>query len=426
MDEVALGEPPAELRLAVRRRGGARRSRSYSSSKSSATRDQSSSGRAVVDRVARSRATQLRVAQQALELGGERERVARLEQQARARRRARSSSYCGRRDTTGTAPPAMRAQHELRRRRGAGRRRHGDRGACEVLGLGAVGRAGEPHALAQPPRQRDGRRRGRVAEPDRGAPVEVAWAAAAARAGTAAARRAPPRPRTRSRAAPRRVRPGGRSRSAPGMDHGVVAGEVALDQVAGGGEARGAAVEPAEEELHHLARHLGRDEALGGGVEGADVQRARVAQRRRRRARRERLVHVDEVELGALEQLLERARHVERQRHRAAAPERQRLARRRAPRRSPGRPQSASGSDAQRLDRRAPVADQLARVRRRDHHHAVAAPAQLVRQPLDEAVDLVVLLPGPRGYLRNSRTRGGYAAGVPEWARPRRLRSRCR
>ena len=128
-------------------------------------------------------------------------------------------------------------------------------------------------------------------------------------------------------------------------DHRVVAREVALDQVAGGREARGAAVEAPEEELHHLARHLGRHEALGGRVERADVQRARVPQRGRRRARRERLVHVHEVELGAVEQILERARHVERQRHRAAAPERKRLPDGHHRTRSPARPSSASGSE---------------------------------------------------------------------------------
>ena len=49
-----------------------------------------------------------------------------------------------------------------------------------------------------------------------------------------------------------------------GADHRVVAREVALDQVARGREARGAAVEAAEEQLHHLAGHLRGHEALGG------------------------------------------------------------------------------------------------------------------------------------------------------------------
>ena len=51
------------------------------------------------------------------------------------------------------------------------------------------------------------------------------------------------------------------------------------------------------------------------------------------------------------------------------------------------------------LDRRARLAHELPRLRGRDHHHPVAAAAQLVGDPLDEAVDLVVLLPGVRRDL---------------------------
>ena len=234
----------------------------------------------------------------------------------------------------------------------------------EVLRLGAVGRAGERDALAQAPRQRRRRRGGRVAQPDRGAPVEL---------GRDAPQRADEQPQRAALLGVREHdlrRPGLLPRGAllevgAGVDHGVVAGEVALDEVARGGEARGAPVEPPEQELDHLARHLGRDEALGGRVEGADVERARVAERGRRRAGRERLVHVQEVELGAVEQLLERGRHVERQRHRPAAAEGQRLPHgddRSAARVRPER----VGVGPHRLDRRAPVPDQLARVRRRD------------------------------------------------------------
>ena len=39
----------------------------------------------------------------------------------------------------------------------------------------------------------------------------------------------------------------------------------------------------------------------------------------------------------------------------------------------------------------------------RDHDHAVAAPAQLIRQPLHEAVDLVVVFPGPRCDLSDGK-----------------------
>ena len=238
---------------------------------------------------------------------------------ARARRRAPPPRTRAAATTTGTAPPASARSTQLRRGRGAVRGGHRDRGAGQVLGLRAVGGPGEAHAVAQPraaarPPAREPGRAARSWPASRGRP-----AAGAARAGTAAARRAPPRPRTRSRAARRRRRRGRCSQVGARRDHLVVAREEALDQVARGGEARGAAVEAAEQQLDQLARHLGREDALGGGVEGADVQRARVAQRGRRRARRERLVHVHEVELGAVEQVLDRARHVERQRHRAAA-----------------------------------------------------------------------------------------------------------
>ena len=61
-------------------------------------------------------------------------------------------------------------------------------------------------------------------------------------------------------------------------------------------------VEAAEEQLDEPARDLRREHALGGRVEAADVQRARVPQRRGRCARRERLVHVHDVERRAIEQ----------------------------------------------------------------------------------------------------------------------------
>ena len=101
----------------------------------------------------------------------------------------------------------------------------------------------------------------------------------------------------------------------PGADDAVATGEVALDQVARGGEARRAAVQAAEQQLHEWPRHLGGDESLGRRVEGAHVQRPRVAEGGGRSARRERLMDVHEVELGALEQLLDRSRDVERDGH---------------------------------------------------------------------------------------------------------------
>ena len=79
--EVALGEPLAQRRAA--RSVAWRRAAisAYSSSKRSAVRDHSSSGWARSIRAAKL-AEQRRLGEQPLELGGERERVARLEQQA--------------------------------------------------------------------------------------------------------------------------------------------------------------------------------------------------------------------------------------------------------------------------------------------------------------------------------------------------------
>ena len=59
------------------------------------------------------------------------------------------------------------------------------------------------------------------------------------------------------------------------------------------------------------------------------------------------------------------------------------------------------------LDRRAPLAHELARIGGGDHHNAVPARAELVGQALDEPVDLVVLLPRPRGHLRDRKRHAG-------------------
>ena len=254
-----------------------------------------------------------------------------------------ASSYCGRRATTGTAPPASARSTSC----GAGAapvgRGHDDLRAGQVLGLRAVAGPGE---LA--------RGRAAAAAADR----RARWPGRAARSSPASPGRS-----DRRRSARRNSRSAPRSSSAENTisggplavvcgpvqevgaraDQAVVAGEVALHQLAGHGEARGAPVEAPEQQLHHPARDLGREQPLGGAVEAPDVQRARMAQRRRGRAGRERLVHVHEVELGVLEQVLQRARHVERQRHRAAAPEGQALAHGHE-RGAPGSANSASGS----------------------------------------------------------------------------------
>ena len=109
-----------------------------------------------------------------------------------------------------------------------------------------------------------------------------------------------------------------------GQDHAAVAGEPALQQIARRGVAGDARVEAAEEQLDDAPRDLRREDALGRRVERADVQRARVAQRGARGARRERLVQVDEVERRDRERLLDRARDVDRQRGDASARGRER------------------------------------------------------------------------------------------------------
>ena len=178
-----------------------------------------------------------------------------------------ASSYWGRRATTGTAPPASARSTSW----GAGA---APAEAATTIVARARCCASEPsagpasaHPLAQPARERHRGRGGRVAQPDRRAPVEVGGKPS--QRAQEQAQRAPlllgreddlRRPTVRGRAA---------QQVGAGLDHAVLAGEVALDQVAGGGEAGRAPVEAAEQQLHHPAGHLRRDEALGGGVEGA-------------------------------------------------------------------------------------------------------------------------------------------------------------
>ena len=106
---------------------------------------------------------------------------------------------------------------------------------------------------------------------------------------------------------------------APGRSTRVVRREDPLHQLARGLERGAARVEAAEEQLDEAPRHLGGEHALGGRVERADVERARVAQRDRRRARRERLVDVDELDRRGGQRLLDRARDVQRRRRDRAA-----------------------------------------------------------------------------------------------------------
>jgi hypothetical protein len=193
----------------------------------------------------------------------------------------------------------------------------------------------------------------------------------------------------------------------------VGGGERALHQLARGVERRGARVEPAEEALDEAARDLRRDHALGRRVERADVERARVPQRHRGRARRERLVHVDEVERRAAEHVVDGARYVERRSGRRAAPrrgERQQLPDAEHAHAAVGIEEVAGADQPPRL------AHQLRRPRGREHDHPVPAPRQLIRQRPHERADLVLVLPRVRRDLRDGEAlaheRGSLCASV--------------
>src|SRR5690606_19142826 len=77
------------------------------------------------------------------------------------------------------------------------------------------------------------------------------------------------------------------------------------------------------------------------------------------------------------------------------------------------------------LDLRARGADEVTVVGGRDHDDAVAAGAELVAHPLDEAIDLVVLLPGVRRDLGDREALRGHDAGgyTPRRARGPACRS---
>ena len=102
---------------------------------------------------------------------------------------------------------------------------------------------------------------------------------------------------TRSPAAPRARSAGIEVRTAPARPR--IAGEEAADEAARHVEGRHPRIEAPEEQLDEATCHLGREHPLGRRVEGADVERPRVAQRRRRGARGERLVDVQDVERDA-------------------------------------------------------------------------------------------------------------------------------
>ena len=191
----------------------------------------------------------------------------------------------------------------------------------------------------------------------------------------------------------------------------VGGGEEALQQLGGGLVARGAGVHAAEEQLDELARDLGAQHPLGGRVEGADVERAAVPQRDAARARRPRLVHVDEVQRRDGEHLLDRARDVDRRRGRdplAAAGEQQLADAQHA------HPAVGVEQDVRLLAR---GADQLARLahelrlaRRREQQHAVTALGELARDLSGERPHLVRILERMRRDLGDGETLCHFAA----------------
>jgi hypothetical protein len=191
-----------------------------------------------------------------------------------------------------------------------------------------------------------------------------------------------------------------------GRNEHVLAREEAPQELRRRAVRGGARIEAPEDQLHDLARDLRGHDALGRRVEGPDVQRARMAQRRARHAGRERLVHVAEVEPGALEQLGDRPRDVDRQGGAAAAGQRrQGLADRQHERAARLRLERA------RAHRPARLAHELVRRGRRDDQHAMPALRELLRDAIDEQVDVVPVLPRVRGDLGDAQRLGHRPAG---------------
>ena len=203
-------------------------------------------------------------------------------------------------------------------------------------------------------------------------------------------------------------------------DHLVIARKEMRDETARDLERRAARVEATEEELDEAARDLCREHALGRRVEAADVEGPRVAQRGRRGAGRERLVHVHEVERHGAEQALDRACHVHGQRHRAAAPgcpDRNALPHRQ-------HPHETGGEQRRRIvlggpNQPARLLHERARPARRDDEHGVAVLRERVRDALNVLVDLAPSFPRVGRYLRDRERaarvgRGHRAAAVKE------------
>ena len=344
VDQLARRQPRAHLAVG-RAAGAGGRPRPRRAPRSARPRALQASSGAVAATASREPAAQVVVGQQPRQLGGQRLDVAGLEQQPELA--VAQHLLVGRQPRGDRHGAGAERAHEQRRERAPGRPRR--RRRCRRRPAPAP--RSPPRAVTTSTRSRRRLRSALVR-----APTGVKTVA---RQGTSSGSRRSARRNSRSAwrsswsmnasrsSSPAAARSGV---SAPARSDLVGRREGALHQLARGVERRGARVEPAEEALDEAARDLGRDRALGRRVERADVERARVAQRDRGGARRERLVHVDEVERGAAEHVVERARDVERRRRRRPAPRRARAAaarRRRArARRRRGRRSRPRGSAA--------------------------------------------------------------------------------
>ena len=210
-----------------------------------------------------------------------------------------------------------------------------------------------------------------------------------------------------------------RDRRRAGAQHDVLRREDPLHQLARGLERRRARVEAAEEQLDEAPRDLGGEHALGGRVERADVERARVAQRDRRRAGRERLVDVHE-----LRRRRPSAPPRSCARCRAGAPASRRGGRRPAAaarrRRARARRRRGRSSSPPRISRRG-LAHERGIARRREHRDAVARGGLLGGEGADEGVDLVLVLPGIRRHLGDGEGLRQGGKRSPGWTDGREI-----
>ncbi len=327
------------------------------------------------------------VAGEPSELGGERQRVPRREQQP-----ALAVA-----DQLAVDLEVRYHRHGPGGERQAGRRGgdpHPAGGQAHDVGSGDEGRRlpvagphqGEP--LAQPPAHPRQRVR-RPVEPDDGLPVELARKAAE---GPEEDPQRPPLLRrhvddpqpARRRGGQRRLRDVG-----AGAQQLVGPAEEALQHLPCRVVARGAGVYAAEEHVHQAAREL-RGDPLDGLVEAGDVERDRVSQRGRPGARREGLVDVDDVEGHRPEKLLERAAQVHRDRRRAPPrPARQRDAPADREHARPLAPEQVLGVLDRVADGPPRLPDLAPRVRRRCDDDPMPTLRERLGGPRHEAVYLV-------------------------------------